>query len=53
MQKCWLADPEERPGFARIRSELSRLLECVSENYGYYKVLDGSVLYKDLLIQEI
>lgn len=34
-QSCWYTNPEERPTFEDLKTEISKLLEKNNEDYGY------------------
>ncbi len=41
MIRCWLVEPRSRPSFEIIRTEMTKILERATENYGYLPVENG------------
>jgi hypothetical protein len=41
MIRCWLVEPRSRPSFEIVRTEITKILERATENYGYLPVENG------------
>ncbi|CEF60941.1 Tyrosine-protein kinase receptor torso [Strongyloides ratti] len=51
IEKCWLEDPKDRPNFNEIRTNLTKLLEEVTIQYGYIELGEVNVVSEDDEVQ--